>query len=160
MQIVKTLNKSLLVFALLGCCLSAGGDPIDKRHAELIVSANEYGYADEESDIGTIVAGAMRPVTTQPGFTGVAIGVRRHAKDHFYFFGDRDSKGHGTPPDAKTLFMLGSITKTFTATQLALYVRKASSHSDNRSRRISPVSTKLHRPTTNHRSRSSSWPPM
>lgn len=115
MQTLKSLKRFLLVLTL-GTSLVAGS--LDQRRAEAFLEP------DEEAAIEKIVDSALVPVITQPGFTGVVIGVRRDGKDFVYYRGDRQSKGNRTPPDSKTLFMLGSITKTFTATQLALYAEQ------------------------------------
>ncbi len=53
-----------------------------------------------------------------PG-TGIAVGVIDHGKQSVYVAG---STGNGGPVDARTLFEIGSVTKTFTATTLASMV--------------------------------------
>jgi CubicO group peptidase (beta-lactamase class C family) len=115
MQISKSLSRILLVLTL-ATGFFAGS--LHEQRAETVL------VPDEDADIGKIVDSALRPVVTQAGFTGIVIGVRRDGRDFFYFRGDRKSKGNNTPPDPKTLFMIGSITKTFTATQLALYAQQ------------------------------------
>jgi len=50
-----------------------------------------------------------------PG-TGIAVGIVDHGVQHVYVAG---SAGNGRPVDAHTLFEIGSVTKTFTATTLA-----------------------------------------
>jgi D-alanyl-D-alanine-carboxypeptidase/D-alanyl-D-alanine-endopeptidase len=50
---------------------------------------------------------------------GAAIGIiDKHQDEREYFFGTL-SKFNGNPPDRQTIFEVGSITKTFTATLLA-----------------------------------------
>jgi CubicO group peptidase (beta-lactamase class C family) len=59
-----------------------------------------------------------RRVAGTPG-TGIAVGVIDHGKQSLYFAG---SDGKGRAADAETLFEIGSVTKTFTATALARMV--------------------------------------
>lgn len=115
MRIFKSLKWFLLVLTL-GTSLIVCS--FDERRAEAFLDP------DDEAAIEKIVDSALRPVITQPGFTGIVVGVRRDGRDFLYYRGDRKSKGNSSPPDSKTLFMLGSITKTFTATQLALYAQQ------------------------------------
>ncbi|MGC2407309.1 MAG: serine hydrolase [Candidatus Cybelea sp.] len=57
-------------------------------------------------------------VAGAPG-TGIAVGIIDHGKQSMYFAG---SDGKGRPVDRNTLFEIGSVTKTFTATALASMV--------------------------------------
>ncbi|HEY1867487.1 MAG TPA: serine hydrolase, partial [Candidatus Cybelea sp.] len=59
-----------------------------------------------------------RRVAGAPG-TGIAVGIIDHGKQSLYFAG---SDGKGRLVDEKTLFEIGSVTKTFTATALAKMV--------------------------------------
>lgn len=54
---------------------------------------------------------------------GVSIGVIRNGQTHIYNYGET-VKGNKTLPDARTVYEIGSITKTFTATLLALQVSR------------------------------------
>jgi len=56
-----------------------------------------------------------RRVSSVPG-TGIAVGIIDHGVQKIYLAG---SDGHGRPVDQHTLFEIGSVTKTFTATTLA-----------------------------------------
>jgi CubicO group peptidase (beta-lactamase class C family) len=59
-----------------------------------------------------------RRVAGAPG-TGIVVGVIDRGKQRAYFAG---TDGKGRPVDAQTLFEIGSVTKTFTATALARMV--------------------------------------
>lgn len=52
---------------------------------------------------------------------GLCVGVLQGGKTYFYGYGET-AKGNGTAPGATTLFEIGSITKTFTATILGMAV--------------------------------------
>lgn len=54
---------------------------------------------------------------------GLVVGVIRGNEIHFWSYGEK-VKGAGIRPDADTFFEIGSITKTYTATLLALEVEK------------------------------------
>jgi CubicO group peptidase (beta-lactamase class C family) len=55
--------------------------------------------------------------------SGMSIGILQNGKISTYGYGET-AKGNGKLPDANTLFEIGSITKTFTATLLAWYADK------------------------------------
>lgn len=59
-------------------------------------------------------------VSGAPG-TGIAVGVIDHGTTKVYVAG---SDGKGRPVEAQTLFEIGSVTKTFTATALAVMVER------------------------------------
>ena len=54
---------------------------------------------------------------------GLVVGVIRGNEIHFWSYGEKN-RGSGIKPDADTFFEIGSITKTYTATLLALEVEK------------------------------------
>jgi len=58
---------------------------------------------------------------------GIAIGIIQDGKPQAFYFGET-AKGNGKKPDGSTLFLIGSITKTFTAAMLALDVEKGLVH--------------------------------
>ncbi|WP_425325486.1 class C beta-lactamase [Paraburkholderia sacchari] len=69
-----------------------------------------------QPDMKTAVDAAIAPLRTQYGIPGVAVGITVGGKHAFYNYGVA-SKAMGAPAvDNETLFELGSLTKTFTAT--------------------------------------------
>ncbi len=54
---------------------------------------------------------------------GLVVGVMKDREIHFWSYGEK-VRGGSAPPDADTFFEMGSITKTYTATLLALEVLK------------------------------------
>src|ERR1700694_2334922 len=75
----------------------------------------QVGYAAlQTDDIRAMVTDAIRPVMKQYGIPGMAIGVTVDRR-HFTFAYGVASKATGKPVDASTLFEIGSISKTFTA---------------------------------------------
>jgi CubicO group peptidase (beta-lactamase class C family) len=68
------------------------------------------------------VAGLARPLLARGEAVGLVVGVVEGGRTYKFTFG-RVEKG-GARPDAQTEFEIGSVTKTFTGTLLALYVRR------------------------------------
>lgn len=83
-------------------------------------TANSYAAGDvDQSKIKEAVDNAIRPVMQAYDIPGMAIAVTINGKQYFYNYGvaSRETK---QPITSKTLFEIGSISKTFTAT-LASY---------------------------------------
>ncbi len=76
---------------------------------------------DQKSDVATIVAQAVRPLMEQQHIPGMAVGVVFEGKSYVLDYGVA-SRATGKPVTADTLFEIGSVTKTFTAT-LAAYAQ-------------------------------------
>jgi len=81
----------------------------------------------------------MQPFIQQPNTVGVSIGVLKDGKIYFYSYGEME-KGSGKQPDANTLFEIGSISKTFTATLLADAVNKGKISLDDKANKYLPDS--------------------
>ncbi len=95
-------NRRAIFAALLAACLVA------------LASRAAAG----ENEVRTVVARAVRPVMKQYGIPGMAVGVTLRGR-HFVFTYGVASKATGKPVDDATLFEIGSITKTFTASLVA-----------------------------------------
>ncbi len=74
--------------------------------------------ADEKADLQKIVAQAIEPMMAQNGIPGMAVGIVANGRTAVYNFGVM-SKETKAPVTDKTLFEVGSISKTFTATLTA-----------------------------------------
>ena len=72
-----------------------------------------------QSAMDLAVDSAAQPYIRQLATTGLSIGIWKNGKEQFYGYGET-AKGNGQLPDQHTLFEIGSITKTFTATLLAV----------------------------------------
>jgi CubicO group peptidase (beta-lactamase class C family) len=86
------------------------------------LTANSYAAGDvDQSKIRETVDNAIRPVMQTFNIPGMAIAVTISGKKHFYNYGvaSRETKH---PITSETLFEIGSISKTFTAT-LAAYAQ-------------------------------------
>lgn len=70
------------------------------------------------ADLGRIVANAIRPVMKKYDVPGMAVGITFQGKRHFSNFGVA-SKESGQKISQDTIFEIGSISKTFTATLAA-----------------------------------------
>lgn len=73
------------------------------------------------ADLQTVVDQAIQPIMKQYDVPGIAVGVTVNGKAAFFNYG-LASKEHGTPVSQSTLFELGSISKTFTATLVSYAV--------------------------------------
>lgn len=75
--------------------------------------------SDQDAKVRQVIDGAMKPVIAQYGLPGMAVGVTIDGKRYFVEYGDA-SINPKVAVTRDTLFELGSISKTFTAT-LAAY---------------------------------------
>lgn len=78
-------------------------------------------FAKSDSPIATAVDGAIRSLMASHDVPGVAVGVTAHGKRHLFHYGV-SSRESGSPVTPDTLFEIGSLSKTFTAT-LAAYAQ-------------------------------------
>lgn len=79
------------------------------------------GAAQAQPDIDATVRSATEQVMQQYNIAGMAIAITANGQQHFYNFGVA-SRDTGQPVSSDTLFEVGSISKTFTAT-LATYAQ-------------------------------------
>lgn len=77
--------------------------------------------AEDSADVEKVVTQAVQPVMERYGVPGMAVGVVVDGHGHVYDYGVA-SKATGKPVTDDTLFELGSVSKTFTAT-LASYAQ-------------------------------------
>ncbi len=75
----------------------------------------------QQRDVRAIVTQAVRPLMKQYGIPGMAVGVTIEGRHYTFHYGVA-SRATGKPIDDATLFEIGSITKTFTAS-LASYAQ-------------------------------------
>jgi beta-lactamase class C len=68
----------------------------------------------QQNDVRTIVTQAVRPIMKRYGIPGMAVGITIRGRHDVFEYGVA-SKATGKPIDDGTLFEIGSITKTFTA---------------------------------------------
>jgi CubicO group peptidase (beta-lactamase class C family) len=74
-----------------------------------------------KNSIDSLVEKNIRPYIQQAGTVGISIGIICGGKTYTYGYGET-KKGNGQLPDDRTIFEIGSITKTFTASLLAALV--------------------------------------
>lgn len=77
------------------------------------------GFAADEADVRAIADAAIKPIMEKHAIPGVAVGITVDGQDLVFTYGV-ESKETDRPVAPTTLFELGSISKTFTAT-LASY---------------------------------------
>jgi beta-lactamase class C len=98
--------------------------PLTTVIAALCASVLLSSHADAADDrVKTIVAQTVRPVMQRHGIPGMAVGVAVDGQRYVYTFGVM-SKATGKPVTPDTLFEIGSVSKTFTAT-LTTYAQAA-----------------------------------
>lgn len=71
--------------------------------------------ADDPGKIAAAVEGAFRPLMAKYDVPGIAVAVTVGGREYFFNFG-RASKADNKPVTKDTLFEIGSVSKTFTAT--------------------------------------------
>jgi beta-lactamase class C len=89
--------------------------------AYVISQPGEAAAGSRDDDVQAIVTQAVRPVMKQYGIPGMVVGVTVDGRHYVFGYGVA-SKATGKHVDASTLFEVGSITKTFTAS-LASYAQ-------------------------------------
>nr|WP_032835711.1 class C beta-lactamase [Pseudomonas sp. GM50] len=104
-----TNNRSTARLKILAACVAVFG-------ASHCVAA-----AQTDQPIETIVNDAIRPVMQAQGIPGMAVAITLNGKQHYFNYGVA-SKETGRPVAKDTLFEVGSVSKTFTAT-LAAYAQ-------------------------------------
>jgi beta-lactamase class C len=100
----------------------------------VLLSSHGQAANDGMPDFETIAAQVTRPMMQRYGIPGMAVGIVADGHGYVYDFGVM-SKAAGEPVTDDTLFEIGSVSKTFTAT-LASYARAGGhlSLSDNASK--------------------------
>ena len=96
------------------------------RHIEIAIVCTCFvpltsWAASDSARIRAIVDSAIRPLMTEYDVPGLAVGVTIDGQSYFFNYGVASREEH-TPVSQTTLFELGSISKTFTAT-LATYAQ-------------------------------------
>ena len=87
----------------------------------LLLPTKSRASDDPQAKIATVVEQAIRPLMQRHDIPGMAVGIVMHGESHVYNYGVA-SKATGAPVTDTTLFELGSVSKTFTAT-LASYAQ-------------------------------------
>jgi beta-lactamase class C len=89
--------------------------------ASALLPANSHAAGDRRAVVERVVAQAIRPVMARYGVPGMAVGIVTNGQNYVYDYGVA-SKATRRPVSSNTLFEIGSISKTFTAT-LASYAQ-------------------------------------
>lgn len=105
----RTAQRNILSTALPACC------------AGLFALGGCRAADNKKESIEVLVAEAVRPLMIQEKIPGMAIGIVSGDRSYVFNYGVA-SKATGNPVTRNTLFEIGSVTKTFTAT-LAAYAQ-------------------------------------
>ncbi len=89
-----------------------------RRAAALASLAAPAALPAQRAAADSVVAAAARRYMAAPGRVGVSVGVLRGGRGWSYHYGEVD-KGTGRRPTARTIYEIGSVTKTFTGHLLA-----------------------------------------
>ncbi len=87
----------------------------------LLLPADVWASGNEKDGVEAIVTRAVRPLMEREGIPGMAVGVVLDGKSYVFNYGAA-SRASGKPVNDDTLFEIGSVSKTFTAT-LASYAQ-------------------------------------
>jgi CubicO group peptidase (beta-lactamase class C family) len=90
-------------------------DESAKKSGNII--SNNHLSTELDKAVDSVAMAYMRQLPP----VGLSIGILRDGKTWFYGYGET-VKGNGTSPDPGTLFEIGSISKTFTATMLGIAI--------------------------------------
>ncbi len=88
-----------------------------------IAAAAWPSLAQAQQPASSAVAAVAAPLVERGACSGIAVGINDRGTRSFYAFGET-ARGSGRAPTATTEFEIGSITKVFTTTLLALYAQR------------------------------------
>lgn len=87
-----------------------------REKQSVVISSNPMA-----SPLDKEVDDIARTYIQQENTVGLCIGILKNGEDHIYGYGET-ARGNNTIPDGNSIFEIGSITKTFTASILAWYI--------------------------------------
>lgn len=112
-------NKKIETFLFQPVAEAAKKDTlIDASPSLDVAKAPKRSKSDTVSIIDNLIDSLALQYTSRPNTSCLAIGLMHNGKTNYYYYGET-TQGNNTLPDGETLFEIGSITKTFTATLLA-----------------------------------------
>jgi serine-type D-Ala-D-Ala carboxypeptidase/endopeptidase len=95
-----------------------------------------------ETPMASAVASLAGPLVERGECTSVAVGTNEHGTQSFYAYGEVAHRGGGAPTP-KTEFEIGSITKVFTTTLLAIYAQRGIVKLDDPLQKYVPAGIKV-----------------
>ncbi len=136
-RLISVLYVAGCIALLCNCHFQAGKVPRNENPAWQL-----YGEGDRlhSNSLDSLIRRIVEPAARGRGHSCIVVAVIADDLSNIYGFGRTDLRT-GRPPDADTLFELGSVTKVFTGILLADYLRESKSSIDTPIVSLLPCST-------------------
>ena len=127
----QNLRASIAFLVFLALTVpSAPGAEVASTDSRLFVSTDSVAAAPDKAALERTVRAAVAPFVAKGKYVGLVVGVFDRGTSVIVSYGRKNKDAPGAP-DSRTLFEIGSVTKVFTATVLAILVDRGEVHLDD-----------------------------